>query len=274
MESLPAERKALLFTAGGIRLALRLSQVLEIVATPHPSREIAFRGAALHALPVAAALGRPAGPARFALVTEANPPLALQVDLVHRIVDLAQAEVFQLPAGTILPVPPPFLGALVSEGAIALELAVATLGPLPAKPAFAHSVPPPELDAPRTRELHFVRGRRTFAVPLHILARVLEAPEVCPVPLAPPAHRGLLYHGRAIHPVIDMEVLYGGQASEHAGKALLLDAGANAIAVLADRILPADDRGEGVCRPSWDALFASPEEQGRNAPKTASNLDK
>jgi chemotaxis signal transduction protein len=258
MESLPAERKALLFTAGGIRLAVRLSQVREIVATPGDAPEVPFRGGSLPALSVATALGLTARPGRFALVTELDPPLALRVDLVHGIVDLAKAEVFQLPARTLLPKPPPFLGAVVSDGAVALELAIGALGSAPIERAVELAGPPPELDAPRSRELRFARGGRIFAAPLQILARVLEAPEIYPVPLAPAAHLGLLYFGRAIHPVIDVGVLYGGQAGERATTALLLDAGANAIAVLADKILPADDEGGKVCRPSWDALFAGP----------------
>ena len=257
MESLPAERKALLFTAGGVRLALRLSKVREIVATSGPSPELSFRGKSLPTLPVAEALGLRAARERFALVTELDPPLALRVDELHGIVDLASAEVFQLPARTLLPRPPPFLGAVVSGGAVALELAVAALGAV-REPFAELALPPSEIEAPKSRELFFTRGPRTFAVPLQILARVLEGPEIYPVPLAPVAHRGLLYYGRAIHPVIDVGVLYGGHPVERATTALLLDAGANAIAVLADRILPADDEGGGVCRPSWDELFAGP----------------
>lgn len=256
MESLPAERKALLFTAGGVRLALRLSLVREIVALPGDGPEVTSRGVPVPSLPVAVALGLPAGPGRFGLVTEATPPLALRVEAVHGILDLAAAEVFQLPIRTLLPQPAPFQAALVSGGAIALELAVSTLGWAPTEPAAELTGPPPELDFPAGRELLFTRGRRTYAVPLQLLAHVLDAPAVFPVPLAPSAHRGLLYHGRAIHPVFDVAVLYGEPPGASAATALLVEAGGNAIAVLADRILPASAGPVGeVARPSWDALF-------------------
>jgi hypothetical protein len=86
---------------------------------------------------------------------------------------------------------------------------------------------------------------------------VLDAPQIFRVPLTPSAHCGLLYHGRAIHPVFDVAVLYGDRTSRASPTALLVEAGGNAIAVLADKILPAGDAAGGeVCRPSWDVLFA------------------
>lgn len=260
MESLPAERKALLFTAGGVRLALRLSQIREIVATVDDAPEVAFRGARVPCLPVAIPLGLPAGPSRFAVVTELSPPLALRVEALHGIVDLGGAEVFQLPAWTVLPQPPPFLGAIVWGGVVALELAVPTLGWAPIEPAPELPGPPPELEFPTARELQFQRGEHAYAVPVHLLAQVLESPTVYPVPLAPSAHRGLLYHGRAIHPAVELGVLYGERTPlPPPAHALLVDAGGTTMAVLADRVLPA---GEGarpeLRRPGWDALFAAP----------------
>jgi chemotaxis signal transduction protein len=256
MQSLPAERKALLFTAGGVRLALRLSQVREIVDVPEEVGEVTFRGTVIPGLPVAVALGLAGGRTRFGLVTEAVPRVALRVEAIHGIVELSSTEVFQLPARTILPQPPPFQGAVVSAGAIALELAVASLGWAPTEPAGELPGPPPELDFAPGRELLFRRGARTYAVPVQLLAHVLDHPAVYPVPLTPSAHRGLLYHGRAIHPVFDVAVLYGERAADGAASALLVEAAGNAIAVLADRILPAGDAGGlEVSRPSWDALF-------------------
>lgn len=257
MASLPAERKVLLFRAGGIRLALRLSQVREIVSIPDGAPEVAFRGAAVPALPVAVALGLPSGPTRFALVTEVAPPLALRVEALQGIFDLEGAEVFQLPARTLLPQPPPFVAAVVRDGQISLELAVSALGWAPIGPAAEPAGPPPEAEFPTAREMLFTRGRRTFAAPIQILAQVLDAPDIFRVPLTPSAHCGLLYHGRAIHPVFDVATLYGDRTSHAAATALLVEAGGNAIAVLADRILPAGDAAGGeVCRPSWDLLFA------------------
>jgi len=254
--TLPAERKAVLFTAGGVRLALRLSQVREIVAVPGAEGDVPFRGERVPGLPVAVALGLPAGPSRFALVTEASPPLALRVDEVLGIADLGGAEVFRLPARTALPQPPPFAGAILAGGELALELNVAALGWVPPEPAAEVAGPPPEVEFATGRELLFRRGARTYAVPLPLVVQVLEGARVSPVPLAPPAHRGLLYHGRALHPVFDLAVLYGEPPGGEGGLALLVDAGATAIAVLADRVLAPAEPPEGVvARPSWDLVL-------------------
>lgn len=256
MATLPAERKAVLFTAGGVRLALRLSQVREIVAVRDAAGDVPFRGATVPGLPVAVALGLPAGPSRFALVTEASPPLALRVDEVLGIADLSGAEVLRLPARTALPQPPPFAGALLLGGELALELNVSALGWVPAEPAADVAGPPPEVELSSGRELLFRRGARTFAVPLPLLVQVLEGARVSPVPLAPPAHRGLIHHGRALHPVFDVGVLYGDPPGGEGGLALLVDAGATAVAVLADRVLAPAERPDGdVARPSWDLVF-------------------
>jgi chemotaxis signal transduction protein len=251
-----AEGKAILFTAGGVRLALRLSQIREIVSVEEGAPEVVVRGEPIPALPVAVALGLPARPSRFALVTESSPATALKVDSVHGIVDLSTTEVFQLPARTLLPQPPPFQGALVRGGDVALELAVSSLGWVPIEPALDRDGPPPELDFPVGRELLFTRAGRTYAVPLQLLARVLDAPRVFPVPLAPAAHRGVLYHERAIHPVFDLAVLFGRGDAAGEGTALLVDAGGTTIAVLADRILHAGEvAGPDVARPGWDLMF-------------------
>jgi chemotaxis signal transduction protein len=254
--SLPAERKAVVFSAGGVRFALRLSQVREIVALAVDAPEARHQGADLPALPLAVALGLPASPSAVALVTEGSPPAALRAEVVHGIVDLAAAEVFQLPARTALPDPPPFCGVLVTADGLALELAVAALGWVPASPAAELPGPPPALDAASGPELLFERAGRVFAVPVPLLARVVERATVWPVPLTSSAHRGLLYHGRALHPVFDLPVFYGEPPGPPAAYAVLVEAGATPIAVLADRVLPAGAApAGGVARPAWDALF-------------------
>ena len=91
MATPPAERKALLFSAGGVRLALRLSQVREIVPAEPGAAEARLRAGTVPLLPVAVRLGLPPGPGGFALVIEATPPLALQADALHGIVDLTGA---------------------------------------------------------------------------------------------------------------------------------------------------------------------------------------
>ncbi len=251
--SLPSERKALLFSAGGVRLALRLAQVREIVEVAPTEGDVASRGASVPSAFVAAVLGLPAAPAPYALLAEG---VALRVEALHGIVDLADAEVFQLPARTALPQPPPFAGAIVRGGEIALELAVASIGFSPLAPATeAEADLAPALDPPAERELTFARAGRTYAVPLSLLVQVLEAPRVAPVPLAPPSHRGLVYHGRAIHPVVDVAVRYGDPAPPDARSVLLLDAGGSGVGVVADRVLGVHERAGEVVRPAWDAVW-------------------
>ena len=268
MASPPAERMAIFFSVGEVRLALRLSQVREILAADPACGEVMARGVAVPLLPVAVPLGVAGGPGRFALVIcgdprsapgeECAPRSALRVDAVHGIVELSRAEVFQLPARTLLPQPPPFHAALAVDGAVALELAVDALGWAPLEPAADTVAPPPEVEFPVGPELLFSRRGRTFAVPISLLVRVLDAPRIHPVPLAPPSHLGLAYHGRAIHPVLDPPVLYGdSQGPAAAANVLLVDAGGVQIGLAADAFLHPGAATEGaVARPSWDALFA------------------
>jgi len=254
MPSSPAERRALLFTAGGVPLALRLPMVREIVPVPPGAEEVEVRGQVVPAVPLALAMGLAGGPGRFAILTEAHPPVALRVDAVHSIVDLSQTEVFQLPARTPLPQPAPFQGAVVANGVIWLELALAAAGWVPLAPALGDGIQANQSDVAAGRELVFERAGRRYAVPISLLLRVAEGPRVFPVPLAPPAHCGLLYHERAIFPVFDLAALFGEGPATGAPLALLVDAAGTAVAILADRIAPGGDVGE-VVRPAWDALF-------------------
>lgn len=259
MSSLPSERKALIFSAGGVRLALRLAQLREIRELQPGEGEVMTRGAPVPTAWVSTVLGLPAGTARYALVTEDTPQTALRVEALHGIIDLADAEVFQLPAHTLIPSPSPFAGALVVKGEVALELAVSSLGFAPLAPSEDPPEAPPSLGAWPERELRFTRGHLTFGVPVSLVVAVSDAPSLATVPLAPPSHRGLLYHGRAIHPVIDVGVFFGLAPSLIPPEVLLLDAGGAAIGVVADKVLGLD-RGredDGVERPAWDTLFAS-----------------
>jgi chemotaxis signal transduction protein len=257
VSSLPSERKALIFSAGGVRLALRLSQLREILELQAEAGEVMTRGVPVPTAWVSTVLGLPAGPARYALVTEDRPQTALRVETLHGILDLGEAEVFQLPAHTLVPAPSPFAAALVAKGEVALELAVSTLGFAPLAPAEDPPEPPPSLGPWPERELRFRRGHLIFGVPVSLLVAVRDAPPLTTVPLAPPSHRGLLYHGRAIHPVIDVGVFFGLPPSPKPPEVLLLDAGGAAIGVVADKVLGLDGGREDddVLRPPWDSLF-------------------
>jgi chemotaxis signal transduction protein len=258
VSSLPSERKALLFSAGGVRLALRLAQLREICELAPGEGQVVTRGEPVPTAWISTVLGLPAGQARFALITEDTPQTALRVEELHGIIDLGDAEVFQLPAHTLVPPPSPFAGALVVKGVVALELAVSSIGFAPLAPAEDPTERPVSLGPWPERELRFTRGPLTFGVPVSLVVAVSDAPVLATVPLAPPSHRGLLYHGRAIHPVIDVGVFFGLAPSLIPPEVLLLDAGGAAIGVVADKVLGLD-RGredDGVERPPWDTLFA------------------
>jgi chemotaxis signal transduction protein len=243
-------------SVGGVRLAARLSQVLEIVDAPEGGQVVA-RGEPLPSAFLATVLGLPAGPARYALVTEATPRLALRVEALHGIVELKADEAYQLPVQTIVPQPSPYAGALVLGGAVSLELAVPSIGFAPIEPALDEGEPPPSLGSWPERELRFARGDLTFAVPLSILVQVLEGPRLAPVPLSPPSHRGLLVHGRALHAVLDVGVRYGLPPAPAPRLVLILDAGGAGVGVVADRVLgPGEERDEeAILRPPWDEIF-------------------
>jgi chemotaxis signal transduction protein len=253
---LPSDRKALLFSAGGVRLALRLSHLREIVPAPAEGGEIVARGETYPTAFVSTVLGLPGGSTPYALLTEGTPRLALRVEALHGIVDLAGAEFFQLPVPTPLPQPSPFSGAVVAGGAVALELAVSSLGFAPLEPAVENPEPPPDLGPFAERELRFSRAGKVFAVPLSLLMQVLEEPRLAPVPLTPPSHRGLLYHARSLHSVVDLGTVYGAPAGQ-ARTVLLVDAGGAGVGVLADRVLGVGEGGPDVVRPPWDTLFGA-----------------
>jgi len=255
--ALPSERKALLCSVGGTRLAVRLSQVREIIEAAPDAGEVVARGEQLASTFLSTVLGLPGAPARFALVTEATPRLALRVEALHGIVDITADQVFQLPVHTLVPQPSPYAGALVVGGDVALELSVPALGFAPIEPAQDVGEAPPSLGPFLEREILFSRGSLTFGVPLSILIQVVDAPRLAPVPLTPPSNHGLLYLGRALHTVIDVGVLYGQPPVAEARRVLLIDAGGAGVGVVADRILGPAEAGPGdeVLRPPWDALF-------------------
>jgi chemotaxis signal transduction protein len=247
----PPGRQVLLFSAGGIRFALPLRAVREIVRLPlDPARRAPARSVQL-----AGTLGL-AGDPRFALILEGDDAGELQVDALGGVGDLAQAEVFRLPERSVGVRPSPFAAALRFGDTIHLELAPSALEgsrPVAWRPA------PEQGDRPAgERELVAERGGRALAVPLSLVVQVIEPARPSPVPLAPRGHRGLLYHGRAIHPIWDAASLLGWPEDGEPRVSLLLDAGGTTAGVLVDRVRGVGEGGVGetVRRPYWDALLA------------------
>jgi len=255
--SLAAERKALLFSVGGVRLALRLSQIREILEVGPGGGDVEARGESYPVAFLSTVLGLPGGAAPYALLTEVAPRAALRVDRVHGIVDLVDAEVFQIPARTQLPQPAPFAGAIVSKGELSLELAAPAIGWEPLPPAIDGGEPITDAGSTGERELVFERGGRRYGVPMSNLVRIIERPRIAQVPLTPPSHLGLLYDARTLHPVVDVAILDGNGAAPEVPRAVILDAGGSEVALAADRIerVGTVAQSDAVIRPVWDTLL-------------------
>jgi len=256
----PSGRKALLFTAGGAKLALPLGAVREIAPVERSGEETRVHGAPMELFSVAGALGLPEGAGRYALVLEPPGSSALLADELRGIADLGEAEVFSLPARTVLPVPPPFGAAFLLRGELYLEVSPAGLLalPVPGLPGASPEREAPPDGPPTERELLCERAGISLAVPLSLLVQVIEPARVFPVPLTAAVHRGVLYHGRALHPVFDAAALLGTPDQGSPRVLLLLDAGGGSAGILVDRVRGVGE-GEGrapVRRPAWDALLS------------------
>lgn len=250
----PPHRQVLRFLAGGVGFALPLAAVREIVPVS-PGPGIASGDGAVD---LAASLGLPSAP-RFALLLAAAGPSALLVDGMRGMADLATAEAFRIPDGVVEARPAPFRSALRFGEALDLELLPEALPDLRREPRAAR---PAGADLPpAARELVAERGGERLAVPLPLVVQVLERPRVFPTPLAPPGFRGLLHHGRAIHPTWDAAALVDVPAVDEPAALLLLDAGGATSGVLVDRVLGlSEGKAAGPARrPAWDALLAPAE---------------
>jgi chemotaxis signal transduction protein len=249
----PPGRQVLRFRAGGVPFVLPLSTVREIVpATPGTGHEPSALSVDL-----AARLGLPGDP-RFSLLLEGEGMPALRVDRMEGVADLADAEAFRLPERTVAAEPSPFPSALRFGGELFLELAPAAL--LAMRPMAVGPVPVLPDQPPAERELLAERADRVLAVPLPLVVHVIDPVLLFPVPLAPEGHRGILHHGRAIHPAWDAAHLLGERASGNPRVLLLLDAGGTTAGILVDRVLGLSERTGSmpVRRPAWDVLLAPP----------------
>jgi chemotaxis signal transduction protein len=251
-------RRALLFRAGGVPLALPLGEIREIARAGPATGEVRVRGEPVRAIAVAEALGLPGGAASYVLALAAGGAPALLVDALHGIADLAEGEVFQLPARTALPAPVPFRGAFLLRQVLWLELEPGALEGRGLRPRSSWNGGALPEAKPAGRELVCERGTTALAVPIQLLVQVVEPARVHPIPLAPPGLRGVLYHGRALHPVLDAAVLLGERPTGDPGVLLLLDAGGATAGVLVDRVRRVEEGEPGgpVRRPAWDALDA------------------
>ena len=247
----PPARQVLRFHAGGVPFAVPLSTVREIVALSSAGAPEIPEGS----IRLAGALGLRGVP-RFALLLEGGGLPPLLVDGMEGVADLADADAFRLPDRTVAASPSPFSSALRFGGKLYLELVPAALRALRPDPPvpFAAS---PDL-APAERELVALRAGQALAVPLPLVVQVVDPVHVFPVPLSPGGLRGLLHHGRAIHPAWDAAAFLGLTPAGEPKVALLLDAGGTSAGILVDRVLGFSE-GTGsapVRRPPWDVLLA------------------
>lgn len=242
------------FQAGGVPLALPLLAVREIVPIGGGSTRTHPKGAVV----LAERLGLRGEP-RFALILEGGGMPTLLVDRMDGVGDMADAEAFRLPERTVAAEPSPFSSALCFGGAgdtLYLEVAPAALLTMRVQERrpfqTTGDLPPSD------RELLAERAGRVLAVPLQLVIQVIDPVHLFRVPLAPDGHRGLLHHGRAIHPAWDAASILGDPASGDPHVLLLLDAGGTTAGILVDRVLGlSEGAGPGpVRRPPWDALLA------------------
>ncbi len=252
----PSARQALLFTAGGIPLALPLTAVRSIAPAGGAGGDGRARDGEAPAISVARCLGRPRGAEAFDLLLEPAGRGTLRVDAMRGVGNLSRAEVFRLPARTVAVRPAPCTGAFLLDGTLHLELEPGSLRDPPPEPPAA----PPRtwIDAPPAgRELLCERSGVPLAVPLALLVQVVEAPRLHPVPLTPAGHRGVLYHGRALHPVLDAAAVLGEPEGGDPRVLLLLDAGGSTAGILVDRVWGTGEGpgGRPPRRPPWDELL-------------------
>jgi hypothetical protein len=252
----PSARQALLFTAGGIPLALPLTAVRSIAPAGGAGGPARAGDGETPAISVARCLGLPRGAEAFDLLLEPAGRGTLRVDAMGGVGNLSRAEVFRLPARTVAVRPAPCAGAFLLDGTLHLELDPESLRDPPPEPDAA----PPRtwVDAPPAgRELLCERGGVPLAVPLGLLVQVVEAPRLHPVPLAPRGHRGVLYHGRALHPVLDAASVLGEPEGGDPRVLLLLDAGGSTAGILVDRVRGTGEGpgGRPPRRPPWDELL-------------------
>lgn len=247
----PAGLQVLRFHAGGIPFALPLSSVREIVPVGGPGGGEAPSG---H-LDLAGVLGLRGEP-RFALVLDGEGLPALLVDRMDGVADLAGAEAFRLPERSVEAAPIPFASALRFGSDLYLELVASALEGLVRLPPRPIPVLPDQ--PPAGPELLAERSGEVIAVPLPLVVQVIDPVRLFPVPLAPAGHRGILHHGRAIHPAWDAAALLGLPEVGDPHVLLLLDAGGATAGVLVDRVVGfAGSAGDGpIRRPPWDVLLA------------------
>jgi chemotaxis signal transduction protein len=250
----PPRRQVLRFRVGEVGFALPLVAVREIVPVgPGPSS-----GEPDGAVDLGRLLAIPSVP-RFALLLAGDGPRALLVTEMRGVGDLASAEAFRLPEGVVAARPAPFRSALRFGQELDLELVPEGLAELRPDPVRDPRRLP---DAgPSGRELLAERAGARLAVPLPLVVQVLEGARLFHTPLGPPAFRGLLHHGRAIHPAWDAAGLLGDPAPGDPRVLLLLDAGGATAGVLVDRVVGLSEGGgdETVRRPPWDVLLAPAE---------------
>jgi hypothetical protein len=246
----PPARQVLRFLAGGVPLAVPLATVREIL----PVGPDGASGGPDGAVDLAASLGLRGEP-RFALLPSAAGMPVLLVDRMDGVGDLADAQAFRLPEGTVAADPSPFQSVLRFGGTLYLELAPASLGTMARRPP--RPAPPLAALPFAGRELLAERGGRVLAVPLPLVVHVVDPAPLFRVPLAPEGHRGILLHGRALHPAWDAAHLLGEGAGGDPRVLLLLDAGGTTAGVLVDRVRGFSE-GAGdvpVRRPPWDQLL-------------------
>ncbi len=262
-------RLHLLLRAGEARLAIAAERVRRVE-----------RATGQGELALSEALGRAEEPTGEEVAVElAGLPRPLRAERVFGIVDTGAATFASLPHGTRL-ARPALTRALILSGEVHFELAPEALAAAPL-PAPAEPLPPPAPPpaAGPGQALVFRAGGRSYCAPFGLVQSVLQAPRIFDVPLAPPAHLGVLLHGGALVPVFDLPALLEGRPRAGGGFVVVVEGAGELVGLAADELRgvhralaappPGDvpeapggawlagDRGEAIFLPAYDRLFGA-----------------
>ncbi|MFN7132172.1 MAG: chemotaxis protein CheW [Myxococcales bacterium] len=232
-----SKRPSLVFSAGGTRLSVPATAVLEVAEGG------LLPGSVHNGLPVeplAAVLGLPPdAPGGVTLVLDSAPPRAFYVGRVEEVADLASATHLNLPSGAETRAAHLLRGAVLLGERVVLELAPEPLAEFTTLPPAAPPPPPGEGrwdGPPPARALVFTTaGGRLLGVSLQVVIKILAAPQLCRLPYPRHGLAGILAHERTLLPVFDPAELLSG-APAGGAFAIAIDAGGIALGALAHEV--------------------------------------
>lgn len=192
-------------------------------------------------------------PGATAVVLDVSPTLAVRVDRVHEVADVAGAPFFLLPPGLGEALPKLVRGALLHREALYLELSPEALRSAPGA-ACAPRRPLFLLEEAPERALVFRSQGRWWGLPLPLVSQVVVAREesFCPLPPEEGPVLGFYFHAQSLWPVFSVGRLLSSEGArephlifcEAAGQGLALCA--ESVLGVVEGLTPTGDRGAFV----------------------------